>query len=92
MVCSLAPKARSRSRFQMRSAAVRTAEMPSCREKQPPSIFSAVCRSPLPMLMDARGAPPEAMSAAKADTIRMIGVQTPRPVRARLPTCGMWPM
>ena len=50
------------------------------------------CISPLPMLMDARGAPPEATSAAKADTIRMIGVQTPRPVRARLPTCGMWPM
>ena len=25
--------------------------------------------------MDARGAPPEATSAAKADTIRMIGVQ-----------------
>ena len=26
--------------------------------------------------MDARGAPPEATSAAKADTIRMIGVKT----------------
>ena len=76
----------------MRSAAVRTAEMQICREKQPPSIFSAVCMSPFPMLMDARGAPPEATSAANADTIRMIGVHTPRPVSARLPVCGMWPI
>ena len=38
--------------------------------------------------MEARGAPPEATSAANADTIMMIGMHTPTPVSARLPTSG----
>jgi len=41
------------------------------------------------MAMEARGAPPEATSAAKAETIMMRGMHTPTPVRARLPSPGM---
>ena len=44
------------------------------------------------MAMDARGAPPEATSAAKAEMIMISGRHTPTPVSARLPSPGMWPM
>ena len=60
--------------------------------KQPPKVFSAFSLSPWPMKMEARGAPPEPKSAAKAETIRMMGRHTPTPVRARFPSPGMWPM
>ena len=92
MVFSLAPKASSASRPQRSSTAVSTMEMPICSVKQPPSVFSALSISLRPMKIDARGAPPEAVKHAKADTIRMIGRHTPTPVSARLPTSGMWPM
>ena len=38
------------------------------------------------------GAPPELIIDAKAETIIMIGIHTPTPVRARLPSPGIWPM
>ena len=40
----------------------------------------------------ARGAPPMDTRAAKADTTIMIGMHTPRPVSAREPPSGMWPI
>ena len=45
--------------------------------------------------MEARGAPPMASSAAKAEMIMMTGRHTPTPVSAREPTVStgcMWPM
>ena len=60
--------------------------------KQPPRVFSAPSRSPLPMKMDARGAPPELTKAAKADTTMIRGMHTPTPVRASWLSPGMWPM
>ena len=59
--------------------------------KQLPSILSASSLSPLPMAIDAFGAPPDATSAAKAETTSIIGRQTPTPVRARLPSPGICP-
>lgn len=41
---------------------------------------------------DARGAPPMLTKAANADTIMMRGIHTPTPVRAKLPSLGIWPM
>ena len=49
-------------------------------------------QAPRPMNIDARGAPPVAEKDAKADTMRMIGIHTPMPVSARLPSPGMCPM
>ena len=43
-------------------------------------------------LISSGGAPPELMSAAKAEMTMMIGRHTPTPVSARLPSPGMWPM
>ena len=92
MVFPLAPKTSRRSSPQSSSTAVSTREMPICSVKLLPRIFSAVSWSPWPMAMEARGALPEATSAAKAETIRITGMQTPRPVSARSPSPGMWPM
>ena len=44
------------------------------------------------MAMEARGAPPEDTKAEKAEMIMMMGRHTPTPVRARLPSPGIWPM
>ena len=44
------------------------------------------------MAMDARGAPPEQISAAKAETIMISGMQTPTPVSAIAPSPGIWPI
>ena len=63
-------------------------EMMICSAKQLPKIFSADVRSFLPIKIEALGAPPELTSAANADTIMIIGIQTPTPVRARLPLAG----
>ena len=89
---ALAPKASSRSRLHTSSTAVKTAEIATCSMKHPPRSFCAVSMSPRPIAMDARGAPPELMSAAKAEMTMMIGRHTPTPVSARLPSPGMWPM
>ena len=67
-------------------------EMMICSAKQLPKIFSADVWSFLPIKIEALGAPPELTSAANADTIMIIGIQTPTPVRARLPTSGMCPI
>ena len=76
----------------MRRTAVRTAEIRICMVKQPPKIRWAVSWSPFPMAMEALGAPPELTKAAKAETMRIRGIQTPKPVRAKLPVSGIWPM
>ena len=89
---SLAPKIISRSRFQTSMTTVSTAEIPICSVTQPPSILSAPSISPRPMLIDARGAPPELTNAANADTMMISGMHTPTPVSARLPSPGIWPM
>ena len=92
MVFSLAPKVSSSSRFHSSSTAVRIREIKICRLKQPPRVFSALSLLPWPIKMEARGAPPEPTSAEKAETIRMMGRQTPMPVRASLPSPGMCPI
>ena len=89
---SLAPNAMSIGSAKSSSSAVRISETMACSVKQLPSVFSALSGSPLPMKMDARGAPPAPMSAANAETNRMMGMHTPTPVSARLPEPGMWPM
>ena len=92
MVFSLAPNAISNSSFQTSSTAVSSTEMTSCATKQLPKVRSADSLSPLPIKMDARGAPPLPTSAANADTIIMSGRQTPTPVSAAAPMSGMCPM
>ena len=92
MVLPLAPKASRRSSPQRRSTAVSARERRIWRVKLPPRMRSALSWSPWPMAMEARGALPEATRAAKAETMRITGMQTPRPVRARSPSAGMWPM
>ena len=92
MVFSLAPKASSNGRFQIRSTAVRMSETRICSVKQLPSVFSADSWSFLPMKIDARGAPPVLMSAANAETIMIIGRHTPTPVSAREPSPGICPI
>ena len=88
----LAPNAASRSPLHSSITAVRIIEIIICSEKQPPSIFSAVVWSPLPIAIEALGAPPELISAANAEIIIISGRQTPTPVSARLPSPGIWPM
>ena len=44
------------------------------------------------MKMEARGAPPVAQNAAKAETMRMSDMHTPTPVSARSPTPLIWPI
>ena len=92
MVSGLAPKARSRSRSHIKSTEVSIADIIICNTKQLPSIYSAALLSPRPMAMDARGAPPMDTRAAKADTTIMIGMHTPRPVRASEPPSAIWPI
>ena len=92
MVSGLAPKARSRSLSHIRSAEVSIADIIICNIKQLPSMRSAPPLSPRPMAMDARGVPPMDTRAAKADTTIMMGMHTPRPVSAREPPSGMWPI
>ena len=52
-------------------------EMITCIVRQPPSVLSAESQSPRPMNIDARGAPPEATKAEKAETMSISGMQTP---------------
>ena len=64
-------------------------DMTTCMAKHAPRVRSALSVSPRPMDIEARGAPPTLISAAKAETIMMIGMQTPRPVRAMAPVFGI---
>ena len=91
-VFSLAPKASRKSLFQINSTAVKITEIVICIAKQVPKIFSADSLSPLPIEIDALGAPPFPTNAANADTIKISGIQTPTPVRANAPTLGICPM
>ena len=75
-----------------RSTAVSRTETIIWRVRQLPRIFSAVSGSCRPIKMEAWGAPPAPMREAKAVTIIITGRQMPTPVRARLPSPGMWPM
>ena len=92
MVFSLAPKAISRSRFQIRRTAVSTTEIRICSTKQFPSVFSADTLSFFPIKMDALGAPPYPTRAANAETIMISGMHTPTPVSAAAPISGICPM
>lgn len=64
----------------------------TCKEKQLPIVFAAESLSPLPIKIEARGAPPALINAAKAETINIIGIQTPMPVSAKSPSTFIWPM
>ena len=78
-----------------RNTAVSTTDAPTSRVRLLPMIRSDSFKSPRPSAMEARGAPPKASSAAKAEITMMMGRQTPTPVRASLPTVSagcMWPM
>ena len=55
---------------------------------QLPRMRSASSLRPLPIMMEARGAPPMLASVAKALTSRITGIVTPRPVSAVAPTTG----
>ena len=88
----LAPKAMRKNLLPDNNTMVRIIEMIICMVKQFPRVFSAVSFSPLPIKIEALGAPPKPIRAAKADIIIMMGIQTPRPVRARLPVFGICPM
>ena len=92
IVFSLAPKARSKSLFQTRITTVKIREITTCTVTQPPRIFSADSCSPFPIAIEARGAPPELINAANADTIIINGMHTPTPVSARLPSPGICPI
>ena len=95
MVFSLAPKVSSSGSAKSWNAAVRHREVTTSSVRQPPMIRSDSAGFPLPSWMEARGAPPIAINAAKAEIIMMTGRHTPTPVRASLPTVSagcMWPM
>ena len=86
---SLAPKVRSIGLFHITSTTEITRDIIKRKEKQEPRIFSASSLSPLPMAMEAFGAPPLATKDEKADTTIMMGKHTPTPVNARLPSPGI---
>ena len=95
MVLSLAPKMRSMGSANTRNTTVSTTEAATSMVMLLPMIRSDSFRSPRPSAMEARGAPPKAIRAAKAEITMMMGRHTPTPVRASLPTVStgcMWPM
>ena len=95
MVLSLAPNTRSMGSAKSRNTAVSTTAAATSMVMLLPMIRSDSARFPRPSSMDARGAPPIAISAAKAEITMMMGRHTPTPVRASLPTVStgcMWPM
>ena len=59
---------------------------------QHPITFSACSLSPLPIKIDAFGAPPILTSAAKAEIARITGAVTPTPAKACFPTPGICPI
>ena len=77
---------------QSKGTAVKIIDIIICNDKQLPNIFSAVSLSFFPIKMDALGAPPELIKAAKAETIIINGKQTPTPVKAKSPISSIWPM
>ena len=60
-----------------------------CKKKHSPKILSALSYLPCPIAIEALGAPPLLTKAAKADTIKIIGIHTPTPVKAKLPLPGI---
>ena len=92
MVLGLPPKAIKKGRFHSSSAAVSTSDTTMSSVKQPPMASSASSVRFCPMKMEARGAPPPPTRAAKAATIRMMGIQRPTPVKARSPSRGIRPI
>ena len=74
----------------LRYAVVMPTAKISSREKELDMILLASSRSPRPMAMAARGAPPEPASMAKAFMNIIRGMHRPTPVRAMAPT--PWPM
>ena len=89
---SLAPNARSRLRPESRRIIVSITEIIICVTKQLPRVFSASSLLPLPIKIEARGAPPLPTKAANAVIIIMIGIHTPTPVKASAPLSGICPM
>ena len=92
MVASLAPNSHRTGLPQIWNATVSTALSSSMAAVQLPRIRSAMGLSPLPIKIEARGAPPMLTSAANAENIIITGIATPMPVSAAGPVSGIWPM
>ena len=92
MVLLLAPKIIRMSWPKHWITTVRTRAVITSMEAQLPRMRSACWGSPLPIMMEARGAPPMLTRAAKAEMHMISGRVTPTPVSALGPTSGMWPM
>ena len=74
---------------------VSTSAVTSSIVRQLPIMRSDFSLSPAPSAMEARGAPPMAISEANAEMAMMTGRHTPTPVSASLPTVSagcIWPM
>ena len=91
-VSLLAPKSTSSGSEMERTRTVSAMLIRISATVQLPRMRSAVGASCFPSEMEASGAPPAPMSWEKAVRIIMSGMHTPMPVRARLPTSGIWPM
>ena len=92
MVASLAPKAYSTGRLTSCSTTVSTTAIAIRQAVLAPRMRSAFPKLPRPSSIEARGAPPEPISWAKAVTASRMGKQMPMPVIAASPTSGIWPM
>ncbi|CCY80402.1 uncharacterized protein BN473_01295 [Prevotella sp. CAG:1185] len=57
-----------------------------------PKVFPALCLSPCPRAMAARGAPPPLTTAENAEIRIMIAPVTPIPANASVPMPGIWPI
>ena len=95
MVLSLAPKMRSMGSANAMNTAVSTSAAATSSVKLLPMIRSEPGTFPRPSSMEARGAPPMAIRAAKAEITMMMGRHTPTPVSASFPTVStgcIWPI
>ena len=92
MVSSLAPNSRHTGSPKASIAAVSTTESTTSSQVQLPMTRSAVSVSPLPMKIEAFGAPPMLTSAAKVAMAKMMGAVTPTPASACGPASVMRPM
>ena len=92
MVLLLAPKIIRMSWPKHWITTVRTRAVITSMEAQLPRMRSACWGSPLPIMMEARGAPPMLTRAAKAEIAMITGKVTPTPVSALAPSPGRWPI
>jgi len=95
MVFSLAPNISKSGSAKDSNSTVSTSAVITSIVRQFPMMRSDFSLSPAPSAIEARGAPPMAMSDANAEMTMMIGRHTPTPVSASFPTVSagcIWPM